>query len=61
MVQLTYMFGVDLQIYEVEKLVDVSHSTVVDWYQFLRSVCRQALQDDPIFLGNSTGSIVEID
>ena len=60
-IQIIYMFGIDLQVYEVEKLVDVGHNTVIDWYKQLRLVCKEALDHDPIKLGETSTSIVEID
>lgn len=55
-----YYFGLDFQIYEVEKLVEVNHGTVIEWFDNLRAKCIQFLKEDPITLGESMGTI-EID
>lgn len=55
------MFGIDMQIYECEKMVDVSHQSIIEWYKKLRQVCSSVLKDEPIALGNSSSSIVELD
>ena len=59
--ELLYYFGVDMQVYEVEKFTDVSHVTIIEFYKRLRQHISMFLQKDPISLGNSEGSIVEID
>ena len=55
------MFSIDMQIYETEKMVDVSHPCVVDWYKKLRKICSAAINNDPVVLGNTNGAVVEID
>lgn len=42
-------------------MVEVGHNVVIEWYKQLRMVCKQALEDDPIDLGENSSSIVEID
>jgi transposase-like protein len=59
-VEIIYYFGIDLQIYEVEKLMDVNHKTVIEWYDKLRALTADFLKDDPIILGQSM-EIIEID
>ena len=40
-----YAFTEDLPNSWVERNVGLSHTTVVDWYSFLREVCMQAIED----------------
>ena len=61
MMEIVYMFAIDMQVYETEKLVDVSHPSAVEWYKKLRAICSQRIEADPIVLGNTDGAIVEID
>lgn len=50
----------DFQIYEVEKLVEINHCTVIEWYDTFREKIIHFLKEDPIVLGESMGTI-EID
>ena len=59
--QIVSFYEADMQIYEVEKFVKVSHHRVGFWSQNLREICAKNLQRNPISLGNSENSIFEID
>ena len=55
------MISIDMQIYETEKKVDVSHPCVFDWYKKFRTICSAAINNEPIVLWNTDGAVVEID
>ena len=50
-----------MQIFEIEKFTDISHTTIIEWYKKLRRLMEEFLEADPVELGNTEGSIVEID
>ena len=57
-----YAFTEDLPNSWVERNVGLSHTTVVDWYSFLREVCMQAKEDGLLETKiGGTGVVVEID
>ena len=58
-----YFFSIDLQLYQVEKMLpDIAHSTLVNYYQMLRQLCRQHWSSMKM-VGNVEGfhNIIEID
>ena len=55
-----YYFAVDMQVYEVEIFTYVSHVAIIELYERIRHHISRFLQKDPVSLGNSEGSIVEI-
>lgn len=59
--KILYFFGIELQIFEVEKFTYINHVTVIEWYKFLRGLCNKFLKNNPILLGNAEGSVVEVD
>ncbi|CAG2203427.1 unnamed protein product [Mytilus edulis] len=59
--ELVYYFGIDLQIYEVEKLSDISHVSVIEWFDQFRIVCKESLTNDPVLLGSNSEHLIEID
>ena len=55
-----YAFTEDLPNSWVERNVGLSHTTVVDWYSFLREVCMQAIEDGSLETKiGGTGVVVE--
>ena len=42
--EILYYFGMDFQIYEIEKLVDINHGTVVEWFKTLREMSAEFLK-----------------
>ena len=40
---------------------DISHVTGIEWFKKLRKLMKEFLEKDPVTLGNSEGSVVEID
>ncbi|VDI67222.1 Hypothetical predicted protein [Mytilus galloprovincialis] len=61
LMELVYYFGIDLQIYEVEKLSDISHVSVIEWFDQFRIVCKESLTNDPVLLGSNSEHLIEID
>ena len=59
--EIIYFYGIDMQIFEIEKFTDISHTTVIEWYKKLRRLMKEFLETDPLTLGKTEGSIVEID
>ena len=59
--EILYFFGTDMQVFEVEKFTSISHVSIIEWYKKLRILCKSFLEKDPISLGTSEGSIIEID
>jgi transposase len=58
-----YGFGLDFQVYELEKLLpDIAQSTIIEWYSLLRNICSKRLLTTPFQLsGNISGNVIEID
>ena len=56
LLQITYIFGMDMQVYQIEKFVSVSHTSVIKWFDILRSVCKESLKQDKMELGKSLES-----
>ena len=50
-----------MRIFEIEKFTDISHTTVIELYKILRRLMKEFLETNPLTLGNTEGSIVEID
>ena len=51
LVMIIYCYGIDLQIYQCEKLMPkISHRTIIDWYEFCRDSGSKALIDEPKML-----------
>ena len=61
--QIIYCFGIDLQVYQVMKLVkNVNEKTVIDWFSFCRDICTEKLNNVDVVLGGDVDSnIIEID
>ena len=48
-------------MYEVEKYVEINHTTMIEWYANLRIECSRFLKEDKMTLGNNEDSVIEID
>ncbi|CAC5389964.1 unnamed protein product [Mytilus coruscus] len=61
LMELVYYFGIDLQVYEVEKLSDISHVSVIEWFDQFRELCEESLINDSVLLASNNEHIIEID
>ena len=62
-VQILYCFGMDMQVFQCEKLVpEIDQKSIIEWYDLFRGVCSHSLLHDRFKLGGGVHSeIIEID
>ena len=57
--EIIYFYGLDMQIFEIEKFTDISHSTVIEWYKKLRRLMKKILESDPLTLKSLQISVIQ--